>query len=69
MRFGILELVGLFLVVVGAGAVVGAAAMVSVALGVLVAGVFLLFGGAVVVFVAASLEKAATVAKPGGDRA
>ena len=64
MRFGILELVGLFLVVIGAGTVVGAASLVSVALAVLVAGVFLLFGGALVVYVAATLERAA-VAKPG----
>ena len=67
MRFGILELVGLFLVVVGCGTTVAAASMVAVAFGVLVAGVFLLFGGALVVYVAATLEKAAkaTAAKPG----
>lgn len=70
MRFGILELVGLFLVVIGCGTVTAAASMVAVALGVLSAGVFLLFGGAVVVFVAVSLERAVAVSppKPSGER-
>ena len=64
MRFGILELIGLFLVVVGAGAVVAAAAMVSPALGALASGIFLLFFGALTVYVATALEKA-TAPKPG----
>ena len=68
MRFGILELVGLFLVVVGSGVVVGAAALVSTALAVLTAGVFTILGGILAVYVAVTLERAEAVrpARPGG---
>jgi hypothetical protein len=66
MKFGILEIIGLFLLVVGCGAIVGAASLVSLALAVLTAGVFLAFAGTLVVYVAVTLEKAAP--KPAGDR-
>lgn len=58
MKYGVLEILGLFLAVAGAGAIVGAAALVSVPLAVLVTGAFLLLAGVLGVFVAASLEKA-----------
>lgn len=45
MRNGIIEIVGIFLVVIGCGTIVGAASLVSTALAVLAAGVFVLFGG------------------------
>lgn len=64
MKFQIIEILGLFLLVVGAGTVVAAAAMVAVALGVLVAGAFLLLGGGLTVYVAASLERATSEVKP-----
>lgn len=56
---GLTEILGLFLVVVGCCAIVGAAAFVSAALAVLAAGLFLTFGGIVVVYVASALEKPA----------
>lgn len=69
MKFGILEILGLFLVVLGGGSGIAAAAMVSVALAVLVTAVLLVFGGVTLVYVATVLSKAeATPAKPGGDR-
>lgn len=63
MRAGIIEIVGLFLIVAGAGGVIGAAAMVSVPLAVLVSGAFILLGGIVAVYVAAQLDKADAAAK------
>lgn len=62
MKTGILEIVGLFLIVAGACALVGAAALVSVALAVTVAGLFVLLGGTIAVYVASELE--AKAAKP-----
>lgn len=48
----LVEVAGIFLLVAGASALVGAAALVSVALAVAVAGGFLLFAGAVLVTIA-----------------
>lgn len=56
MHAGIVEIVGLFLVVTGCGVIVGAAALVSVALAVLAAGAFLVLAGVIAVYVAARLE-------------
>ncbi len=56
MPHQIAELLGVFIIVVGCGTIVGAASMVSVALAVLAAGVFLVAGGIVAVYVAAALE-------------
>jgi len=58
MTAGILEIIGCFLVVVGAGTIVGAAALISTALAVLTAGAFLVLFGIVIVYVAMSLEAA-----------
>lgn len=55
MHAGIVEIVGLFLVVVGCCAVVGAAALVSTALAVLASGAFLVLAGVLAVYVAQSL--------------
>lgn len=63
MRNGIIEIVGLFLVVVGCGAITAAAAMVSVALGVLAAGAFTVLAGALAVYVANVSETAALRAR------
>lgn len=60
MKYNLLEILGVFLAVAGAGTVVGAAALVSTALAVLVAGVFLLLAGVLTVVVAAGLERADT---------
>jgi len=66
MRNGLLEIVGLFLVVVGACGLVGAAALVSVALAVTVAALFVMLAGVIVVYVATTLERAEkSKAKPG----
>ena len=59
MKFGILEIVGLFVIVAGCGLMVGAAALVSTALAVLVSGFFLLLFGVVCVYVAVSLDQKA----------
>lgn len=56
MKFGIVEIVGLFLIVCGCGLVVGAASLVSTALAVLAAGAFTILGGVLAVYVAAQLE-------------
>lgn len=48
----IIELAGIFIVIIGAGCVVAAASYVSPALALLAAGVFLVFGGGLAVFVA-----------------
>lgn len=69
MKFGILEILGLFLVVVACGTIVGAAALVSTALAVLAAGVFLLFGGVLVIYVAVQLEGQAKAPVRPGERA
>jgi hypothetical protein len=52
MTANIAEISGLFLILVGFGLVVGAAALVSVALAWLAAGLFCVFGGVLVVYVA-----------------
>lgn len=64
MNAGIAEIVGLFLVIVGCGTVVAAASLVSVALAVLAAGCFLLLGGVLVVYVAATLDRKPPGGKP-----
>lgn len=63
MRAGIIEIVGLFLVIVGMCGVVGAASMVSIPLAVVAASAFILLGGIIAVFVAVQLEKADAAAK------
>jgi membrane protein implicated in regulation of membrane protease activity len=60
MQTGIAEIVGIFLLVVGCGAVVGAAALVSTALAVLAAGVFLILGGVLAVYIANAVAAAKT---------
>jgi hypothetical protein len=55
---GVVEIVGLFLVIVGCGTIVAAAAMVSTALAVLTAGGFIVLAGVLAVFVALQLERA-----------
>lgn len=56
IKTGITEIVGIFLLIVGCGAVVGAAALVSTALAVLAAGVFLILGGVLAVYIANAVE-------------
>ncbi len=51
MTADLVEIVGLFLVVVGCGVVVGAAALVSVPLAILAAGAFVTLGGIIAVYV------------------
>lgn len=68
MKTGLLEIVGLFLIVVGCGSVVGAAALVSVALAVLATGVFVVLAGIVAVYVASQLEVKAAAATRSDDR-
>jgi hypothetical protein len=63
MRAGIIEIVGLFLIVAGACGMVGAASIVSVALAVLVASAFTLLGGIIAVYVSAQLAKVDAAAK------
>lgn len=58
MHVGIIEIVGLFLVVIGCGTIVGAAALVSTALAVLTAGAFIVLAGVIAVYVALTLERA-----------
>lgn len=60
MQHGIAEIVGLFLIVIGCGVIVGAASLVSVALAVLAAGVFLILGGVIAVYVANRLSAASS---------
>jgi hypothetical protein len=48
----IAEIAGIFLILIGFGAIVAAAALISVALAVLAAGVLTTFAGVVVVYVA-----------------
>lgn len=52
----IVELAGIFLLVIGCGCVVAAASMVSVALAALAAGVFVIFAGALMVYAANAAE-------------
>jgi membrane protein implicated in regulation of membrane protease activity len=67
VRFGIIELVGLFAIVVGMAMIVGAAALVSLPLAWLVAGAFTLIGGTLAVYTAAALERAErTGSRPAG---
>jgi len=68
MRAGILEIIGLFLVIVGCGTIVGAAALVSTALATLAAGIFVVLGGTVALYVAVTLERAATSPPKVGER-
>jgi hypothetical protein len=53
---GLLEIVGIFIVVAGGCGLVAAAAMVAVALAVLVASVLLILAGVVGVYLAVTLE-------------
>lgn len=52
----LVELLGVLVLVLGAGFIVAAAALVSVALACLAAGVFLIVGGIVAVYAAAVLD-------------
>lgn len=65
MRAGVIEIVGLFVIIAGCCTLVGAAALVSTALAVAVAGAFLLLAGVLAVYVANRLDAAApTPAEP-----
>jgi hypothetical protein len=64
VKFGILEIVGIFVTLVGCGTVVASASMVSTALAVLTAGTFLILFGIIAVYVAVTLEAAAKAAAP-----
>lgn len=64
MRSGILEIVGVFLVVVGACGLVGAAALVSIALAVAAGAVFVLLGGVIAIYVAVMLEQQTRATPP-----
>jgi hypothetical protein len=55
MTAELVEVTGIFCLLVAAGLIVGAASMVSVALAVLASGVFLLFIGVVLVLIAQRL--------------
>jgi hypothetical protein len=59
MKYTLLEVLGVFLIVLGCGGLVAAAAFVPHALAVLVASVELVLAGAVVVYLAAALERVA----------
>lgn len=59
----IIELGGILIVIIGAGCVVAAASYVSVALALLAAGVFLVFGGGLAV-VAANQQPEKPVRQP-----
>lgn len=63
MKFGILEIVGLFLVVAGCATLVGASALVSPALAMAVAGGLVILAGVLTVYVAATLEAKAKAAE------
>lgn len=63
MRAGLIEIIGLFLIVVGCAGLVGAASLVSVALAVAVAAAFILLGGIIAVYVAAQLAQAEKTTK------
>lgn len=56
MRNALTEILGVFGLFVGAGLVVAAASFVSVALAVLVCGVFVIVGSVVAIYVAAVLD-------------
>jgi hypothetical protein len=56
MKFGILEIVGLFVIVCGVAGLVGAASLVSAALAVALAAAFAILAGVLLVYVAATLE-------------
>lgn len=56
-RAPLFELLGAFVLFIGAGFVVAAAAMVSVALACLAAGVFLIFAGIITAYFAAVLDR------------
>lgn len=64
MDAGFAEIVGLFLVVVGCCAIVGAASLISLALAVLTAGVFLVLAGTLTVYVAARVGARAEPKRP-----
>lgn len=63
MRDDLAEILGILLAVVGCCTVVGAASFVSTGLAVLAAGLFLLFAGVIVIYVA-STPKPAEPAEP-----
>lgn len=64
MNAGIAEILGMFLVVVGCGTIVAAASLISLALAVLTAGLFLVLGGVLVVYVAAVMSRKPEVRAP-----
>ncbi len=66
MKTGITEIVGLFLIVVGAAGLVAAAALVSVPLAVAVASALVILGGVIAVYVANAIDSA-QVAKTNRD--
>jgi hypothetical protein len=70
MKFGILEIVGLFAIVCGVAGLVGAASLVSAALAVALASACVVLAGVLCVYVATQLEaKAAAEAAKAGPRA
>lgn len=64
MNAGIAEILGLFLVIVGCGTIVAAASLVATALAVLAAGLFLVLGGVLAVYVAAVVDRNAKAVAP-----
>ena len=59
MTAGLVEIVGMFLIVVGCGVIVGAAALVSIPLAVAAAGVFVILGGIIAVYIAQHIPEKA----------
>lgn len=68
MKFGLLEILGIFVLVVGLCTGIGAAALVSVGLAVAVTALVLIFGGVVIVYVAATLERESKATARSGER-
>jgi membrane protein implicated in regulation of membrane protease activity len=68
MKFGLMELAGAFLLVIGIGSAVAAASMVSTALAVLGVGVVLIFAAVMLIYVAATMERASKADQRPGDR-
>ncbi len=67
MQAGIVEIVGLFLVIVGAAGVVGAASLVSTALAVVVCAALFILAGVLLVYVAQSLARKSSTAPRAGS--
>ena len=64
MGTGIAEILGMFLVVIGAGCIVAAASLISIALAVCAAGCFFGLAGVLVVYVASVTDRAKKTAAP-----